>query len=171
MYGVKAWRQLHKNAASNIKQVLEAAPYKGAPVRPFTTHHKIVSKLDEPDFAGRCWRSRDEHRSDILLWIPSHGRAKAGRIARTYIQQLCADIGCILEDLQGAMDDREGWRERVWKIHAGSATWWWWWWWWNFIVHSWATYIIKWWCLDCCLDDWSLDCCLDLETHYILYVQ
>ena len=45
-----------------------------------------------------CWRSRDELISDILLWTPSHGRAKAGRPARTYIQQLCADTGCSLED-------------------------------------------------------------------------
>ena len=32
-YGEKAWRQLHKNAASNIEQVLEAALHKAAPVR------------------------------------------------------------------------------------------------------------------------------------------
>ena len=31
---------LHKNAASNIEQVLEIAPYKAAAVRPPTTHHK-----------------------------------------------------------------------------------------------------------------------------------
>ena len=30
------------------------------------------------------------HVSDVLLWIPSHGRAKAGRPVRTYIQQFCA---------------------------------------------------------------------------------
>ena len=34
----KAWRQLHKKAASNIKQVLEAASQKRAAVRPPTTH-------------------------------------------------------------------------------------------------------------------------------------
>ena len=28
--GKKAWRQLHKNAASNIEQVLKAAPDKAA---------------------------------------------------------------------------------------------------------------------------------------------
>ena len=33
-YAEKAWRQLHKNAASNIEQVLEAAPHKAATVRP-----------------------------------------------------------------------------------------------------------------------------------------
>ena len=37
----KTWRQLHKNAASNIKQVLEEAPHKAAAVRPLTTHHEI----------------------------------------------------------------------------------------------------------------------------------
>ena len=34
-----------------------------------------------------CWRSKDKLISDILLWTPSHGRAKVGRPARTYIQQ------------------------------------------------------------------------------------
>ena len=38
--------------------------------------------------AGHCWRSRDELIRDVLLWISTHGRAKAGRPARTYIQQL-----------------------------------------------------------------------------------
>ena len=44
------------------------------------------------------------------MWTPSHGRAKARRPARTYIQQLSADMGCSLKDLPGAMDDREGWQ-------------------------------------------------------------
>ena len=39
--------------------------------------------------AGHCWRSKDELISDVLLWTSSHGRAKAGRPARTSIQQLC----------------------------------------------------------------------------------
>ena len=39
-YGEKTWRQLHKKAASNIKQVLEAAPHKAATLRPLTTHHE-----------------------------------------------------------------------------------------------------------------------------------
>ena len=40
MYGEKAWRQLHKNAAINIEQVLEVTPHKAAVVRPPSTHHK-----------------------------------------------------------------------------------------------------------------------------------
>ena len=78
--------------------------------------------------AGHCWRSRDELIRDVLLWIPTHGRAKAGRPARTYIQQLCEDTGCCPEDLPRAMNDWEEWREWVRDIRATSAIWWWWWW-------------------------------------------
>ena len=56
---------------------------------------------------------------------PTYGRAKAGRQARTYIQQLCEDTGCNPEDLLEAMSDREKWRERVRDIRAGGTTWWW----------------------------------------------
>ena len=76
--------------------------------------------------AGHCWRSWDELISDVLLWTPSHGRAKAGRPARTYIQQLCEDTRCSPEDLPEAMNDRERWRERVRDIRAGGTTRWWW---------------------------------------------
>ena len=77
-----------------------------------------------------CWRIRDELISDILRWTPIYGRAKAVRPARTYIQQLCEDMGCSPEDLPEAMNDREKWRERVRDIRASGTTWWWWWWWW-----------------------------------------
>ena len=79
--------------------------------------------------AGHCWRSKDELISDVLLWTPTYGCAKAGRPARTYIQQLFEDTGCNTEDLPKAMNDREKWRERVRDICAGGTTWWWWWWW------------------------------------------
>ena len=78
-------------------------------------------------YVRRCWRSRDELISDVLLWTPSHGCAKVGWSARTYIQQLCAKTGCSLEDLPEVMDNREGWQERVRDICADGVTWWWWW--------------------------------------------
>ena len=59
--------------------------------------------------AGHYWRSRDELISDVLLWTPTYGRAKAGRPTRTYIQQLLEDTGCSPEDLPEAMNDREKW--------------------------------------------------------------
>ena len=71
--------------------------------------------------AGYYWRSWDKLISDVLLWTPSHGRAKAGRPARTYIQQVCEDIGCCSGDLPEAMNDREGWRERVMDICADGT--------------------------------------------------
>ena len=77
--------------------------------------------------ARHCWRSRDELISDVLLWTPTYGRAKAGRPARTYVQQLCEDMGCSPEDLSRAMNDREKWRERVRDIRASGTTRWWWW--------------------------------------------
>ena len=73
-------------------------------------------------YTGHCWRSRDKLINNVLLQTPSHGQAKAGQPARTYIQQLCADTGCRLEDLPEAMDNRDGWRERVREIHAASMT-------------------------------------------------
>ena len=75
--------------------------------------------------AGHCWRSRDELISDVLLWTPTYGQAKAGWPAQTYIQQLCEDTGCSPEDLPEAMNDREKWRESVRDIRATSTTWWW----------------------------------------------
>ena len=39
-YGEKAWRKLHKNAATNIELVLVVASHKEAAVRPLTTYHE-----------------------------------------------------------------------------------------------------------------------------------
>ena len=77
--------------------------------------------------AGHYWRSRDELISNVLLWTSTYGRPKAGRPARTYIQQLCEDTGCSPEELPEAMNDWEKWRERTRDICAGGTTWWWWW--------------------------------------------
>ena len=72
--------------------------------------------------AGHCWRGRDELINDVLLWTPSHSRAKVGRPARTYIQQLCDDTGCSTDDMPEAMNDREELRERGRDIPTGSTT-------------------------------------------------
>ena len=48
-YGEKAWRQLHKNAASHIENILEATPQQNSSCT--ATYHQSwkPSKLDEPD--------------------------------------------------------------------------------------------------------------------------
>ena len=63
-------------------------------------HLPPITKTIQVRHVGHCLRSKDELHSDILLWAPSHWRAKAGRPARTYTQQLCADTGYSLEDLR-----------------------------------------------------------------------
>ena len=95
---------------------------------PPASYHEKLFKLDEPDMQDTAGGSRDEFIRDLLLWTPTHGRAKAGRPARTYIQQLCEDTGCCPEDLPRAMNDREEWRGRVRDICATSVTSWSWWW-------------------------------------------
>ena len=107
--------------------------------RQHLTRHKLYGHLPpitktiqvrRTRHARHCWRSKDELISDVLLWTPTCGCAKAGQPGQTYIQQLCEDTGCNPEDLPEAMNDREKWRERVRDIRASGATWWWWWWWW-----------------------------------------
>ena len=119
--GEEARRQLHKNATCNLKQVLAATP----------TRHQLYGHLPpitktiqvrRARHAGHCWRSKDELISDVLLWTPTYGQAKAGRPARTYIQQLCGDTECNPEDLPEAMNNREMWRERFRDIRASGMT-------------------------------------------------
>ena len=110
-------------------------------------------KIRRTRHAGYCWRSRDELISDVLLWAPAHGRAKAERSARTYMQQLCVNTACSLEDLPEGMDGRDEWRGRVRDIPADGATSWWWWWGGGFIYlpafHRWEREpnktLIYWW--------------------------
>ena len=47
--GERATRQLHKNAASNIEQVLEATPHKAPTVTATYLPSLKLSKLHEPD--------------------------------------------------------------------------------------------------------------------------
>ena len=119
--GEEARRQLNQNAASNLEQVLVATSHKTPTVRPPASYHENI-QVRRIRHAGHCWRSRDELISDVLFWTPTHSRAKTGRPARTYIQQLCQDTGCCPEDLPEAMNDREKRRERARDIRATSTT-------------------------------------------------
>ena len=66
-------------------------------------------------------RNKHELISDFLLWNPSHGLASVGRLKGTYLQHLCTDTGCSLEDQPEAMDNRNEWRERLREILASST--------------------------------------------------
>ena len=132
LYGCTTWtltKRLEKKLDGNYTRMLRAVLNKSGRQHP--TRHQLYGHLPpitktiqvrRTRHAGHCWRSKDELISDVLLWIPTYGRAKAGRPARTYIQQLCEDTGCNPEDQPEVMNDREKWRERVRDICAGGAT-------------------------------------------------
>ena len=136
LYGCTTWtltKRLEKKLDGNYTRMLQAILNKSRRQHP--TRHQLYGHLPpitkaiqvrRSRHAGHCWRSRDELINEVLLWTRAHGRAKAGRPARAYIQQLCEDTGCCPEDPPEAMNDREKWRERVRDIRATSATWWWW---------------------------------------------
>ena len=140
LYGCTIWtlsKRLEKKLDGNYTRMMRAILNKSW--RQHLTRHQLYGHLlpitktiqvRRTRYAGHCWRSKDELISDVLLWTPTYGQAKAGRPARTYIQQLCEDTGCNLEDLPEAMNNREKWQERVRDIRAGGTAWWWWWWWW-----------------------------------------
>ena len=144
LYGCTTWtltKRMAKKLDGNCTRMLRGLLNKSWRQHP--TKQQLYShllpitktiKIRRTRHAGHCWRSRDELISHVLRWTPSHGRAKAGRPTKTYIQQLCADSECSPEDLPEAMGDREGWQEWVRDIRTDGATWWWWWWWWNHII-------------------------------------
>ena len=168
LYGCTTWtltKRLEKKLDGNYTRMLRAILNKSW--RQHSTRHQLYGhqppitksiQVRRTRHAGHCWRSRDELISDVLLWTPTHGRAKAGRLAWTYIQQLCEDTGCCPEDLPRAMKDREEWRESVRDIRATSVTWWWWWWWWWNYVGA-----VNW--------KGSLFWCSYLKSHFILNEQ
>ena len=135
LYGCTTWtltKRLEKKLDGNYTRMLRTILNKTWRQHP--TRHQLYGHLPlitktirvrRTRHAGHCWRSRGEFICDILSWTPTYGRAKAGRPARTYIQQLLEDTGCSPEDLPEAMNDREKWWERVRDIRATSTTWWW----------------------------------------------
>ena len=134
LYGCTTWtltKRLKKKLDGNYTRMLRAILNKSWRQHP--SKHQLYGHLPpipktiqvrRSRHAGLCWRSKDELISDVLLWTPAYDQGKAGRPARTYIQQLCEDTGCNPEDLPKAMNDREKWRERIRDIRAGGTRWW-----------------------------------------------
>ena len=123
LYGCTTWtltKRMEKKVDSNYTRMLQAILNKSWRQHP--TKQQLYGhlppitktiKIRQTRHVGHSWRSRDELISNVLLWTPSHGWAKAGQPAWIYIQQLCANTRGSPEDLPEAIDDREGWRERV----------------------------------------------------------
>ena len=136
LYGCTTWtltKRLEKKLDGNYTRMLRAILNRSWQQHP--TRRQLYGYLPpitktiqarRTRHARHCRRSKNEIVSDVLLWTPAYGQSKAGRPARTFIQQLCDDTGCNPEDLPEAMNDRETWRERVRDIRASRTTWWWW---------------------------------------------
>ena len=116
LYGCTTWtltKRLEKKLGGNYTRMLCAILNKSWWQHP--ARHQLYGHLPpvtktiqvrRTRHAGHCWRRKGELISDVLLWIPTYGWAKAGRPARTYIQQLCEDMRWSPEDLPEAMNDR-----------------------------------------------------------------
>ena len=101
LYGCTKW--LEEKLDGNYTRILRAILNKSW--RQHTTKQRLYGHLPlitttiqvrRTRHEGHSWRCRDELISDVLLWITSHGRAKAGRPARTYIQNSVRIRGVVL---------------------------------------------------------------------------
>ena len=132
LYGCTTWmltkrleKKLDGNYTRMLRAILDRSWQQHPTRRQLYGHLPPITKTIQARrtrHAGHCWRSKDEIVSDMFQWTPTYGQSKAGRPARTFIQQLCDDTGCNPEDLPNAMNDREMWRERVRDIHASRTS-------------------------------------------------
>ena len=96
LYGCTTWKLtkfMEKKVDGNYTRILWAILNKSW--RQYHTKQQLYSHLPtitktiqvrRTRHVEHCCRSMDELISDVLRWTPSHGRAKAGRPGRTYIQ-------------------------------------------------------------------------------------
>ena len=96
LYGCTTWtltKRLEKKLDGNYTRILRAilneSWWQHPTRRQLYGHLPPITKtiqVRRARHAGHCWRSKDELVSDVPLWTPTYGQAKAGRPARTYIQ-------------------------------------------------------------------------------------
>ena len=70
-----------------LKKKMETAPPKTAALAPISQ----TIQVKRITHAGGCWRNRNVLISEVLLWVPTHGRIIVGQPAKTYIRQLYVD--------------------------------------------------------------------------------
>ena len=108
VHGEKPWWELHKNAACYIEQILEATLHERKVVRPLTP----ISKSIQVKPTWPAGHTTGETRTNLQVSFSSSQEC-------TYNSSVTT--GCNLEDLLGAIDDRDGCREKVREIYASSA--------------------------------------------------
>ena len=93
----KARWKLYKNATCCFPQLYSHQPLISQTIQVWQIIH-----------AGHYWRSKDKLISNVSLQTFTYGLARVGWPAKTYVHQICMKPGCSLEDLPGAIDDRDG---------------------------------------------------------------
>ena len=87
LYGCTIWTltiRLEKKLDGNYTRMLRAIlnkSWRQHPTRQLYGHLPPITKtiqVRRTRHAGHCWRSWDELISDVLLWTPTYGQAKAG---------------------------------------------------------------------------------------------
>ena len=102
-------KKLNRNCTRMLQAILNISWKQHPSKQQLYSHLLPISKTIQIRWtrhARHCWRSKDELISNIL-WTPSHRCASVSRPIRTYLQQLCTDTGCRLEDLPEMMEDRD----------------------------------------------------------------
>ena len=130
LYGCTTWtltKRLEKKLDGNYTRMLRAILNKSWQQHP--TRHQLYGHLPpitktiqvrRTRHAGHCWRSGDELIRDVLLWIPTHGRAKQDdQLERTFSSYVRIQDVVQKTYLGRWTIGRSGER--------GSGIWWWWW--------------------------------------------
>ena len=92
---------MHKHATSYIEQILEAMSHKTAACTATHLPSLKPSKFDEQDMWEKSGQTHKWHSIGPL----HRDEQGVGQPAKTYLQQLCTDMRCNLEDLLGS----DGW--------------------------------------------------------------
>ena len=79
-------KKLDGNCTRMLRAILNKSWKQNPTKKQLFGHQPSISKTihrRRTRHVGYCWRSKDELKSDILQWTPSHGRASVGRPTRT----------------------------------------------------------------------------------------
>ena len=130
LYCCSIWtlmNHLEKKLSRNYSRMLQAVLNKSW--KQHTTKQQLksyllpilqTSQVRQTRDAKHCWRSKDEHISNILWWTTIHEHTSVNQLAKTCIHQLYVDTGGHLDDLTRVMANRDRWQETV----KGSTPWW-----------------------------------------------
>ena len=113
--------RMEKNFDRNYTRLLRAVlnkPWEQQNSSCTATYLPKTIQVRQTRHARYCWRIKDELKSDVLSWNPTHRRTSVRRPAN----QHWAYTGCGLEDLPRAINDRDGWWERFRELRVVSET-------------------------------------------------